>query len=59
MGAIVAYTYMVIPGLLVVVDYSSSQAPGWVDAGAGDGDGGQVNHEHREADWQRSQNLKK
>jgi hypothetical protein len=50
-------TYVVIPGLVVVVDHGGAQAPGRVDAGAGDGDGGQVDHEHREPDWKRSQHL--
>ena len=35
-------THVVIPGFLVVVDDGGSQTPGWVDAGAGDRDGGQV-----------------
>ena len=48
---------MVIPGLVVVVDDSSAQAPGRVDAGTGDRDGGQVDHEHREPDWERSKHL--
>ena len=48
---------MVIPGLVVVVDDSSAQAPGRVDAGAGDRDGGQVDHEHREPNWERSKHL--
>jgi hypothetical protein len=48
---------VVIPGLVVVVDDSSAQAPGRVDAGAGDRDGGQVDHEHREPDWERSKHL--
>lgn len=48
---------LVIPGLVVVVDDGSSQAPGRVDAGTGDRDSGQVDHEHREPDWQRSQDT--
>ncbi|MCS4558923.1 hypothetical protein L9G74_21120, partial [Shewanella sp. C32] len=36
---------MVIPGMAPVVDDGSAKAPRWVDAGAGDGDGGQVNQE--------------
>ena len=43
---------MVIPGMAPVVDDGSAKAPRWVDAGAGDGDGGQVNQEHRKPDWQ-------
>lgn len=50
---------MVIPGLVVVVDHSSAKAPGRVDAGAGDRDRGQVDHEHREPDWKRSKHLNK
>lgn len=48
---------MVIPGLVVVVDHGGAQAPGGVDAGAGDGDRGQVDHEHGEPDWKRSKHL--
>nr|ACN26214.1 unknown [Zea mays] len=44
---------VVIPGLVVVVDDSSAQAPGRVDAGAGDGDRGQMDHEHRKPDGER------
>lgn len=49
--------YMVIPGLVAVVDDGSSETPSWVDASSGDGDGGQVNQEHCESDWKRSQDL--
>ena len=52
-------TYVVIPGLVLVVDDGGAQAPGRVDAGAGDGDGGQVDHEHGEPDGEGSQNLPK
>jgi hypothetical protein len=48
---------LVVPGLVVVVDDRGSQAPRRVDAGAGDGDGGQVHHEHGEPNWERSQHL--
>jgi hypothetical protein len=54
----VCVVYLVIPCLLVVVDDRSSQAPGRVDTGAGDGDGGNVDHEDGEADWEGSQHLK-
>jgi hypothetical protein len=47
-------TYLVVPGLVLVVDDRGSQAPRRVDAGAGDGDGGQVHHEHGEPNWERS-----
>jgi hypothetical protein len=50
--------YLVIPGLGLVVDDGRSQAPGRVDAGASDGDGGQVHHEHGEPDWQGSKHLR-
>ncbi|BAS90123.1 Os04g0521001 [Oryza sativa Japonica Group] len=43
-----------MPCLVLVVDHRSSQAPCRVDAGAGDRDRGQVNHEHREPNWKRS-----
>uniref|UniRef100_A0A0A9E504 Pip2d n=1 Tax=Arundo donax TaxID=35708 RepID=A0A0A9E504_ARUDO len=46
---------LVIPGLVIVVDDRGSQAPRRVDAGAGDGDGGKVNHEHCEPNRERSQ----
>jgi hypothetical protein len=48
---------VVIPGLVVVVDHGGAKAPGWVDAGAGDGDRGQVDHEHGEPDGKRSEHL--
>lgn len=48
---------MVIPDLVVVVDNSSAEAPGWVDTSSGDGDGGQVNHENSEPNRKRSQYL--
>ena len=49
--------YLVVPGLVLVVDDRGSQAPGRVDAGAGDGDGGQVHHEHGEPNGEGSQHL--
>ena len=48
---------MVIPWLVLVVDDGGAEAPGGVDAGAGDGDGGQVDHEHGEPDGERRQHL--
>lgn len=50
-------TYLIIPSLVLVVDNCSSKASSGVDSGAGDWDGGQVNHEYGESDWERSQNL--
>ncbi|BAT01305.1 Os07g0448600, partial [Oryza sativa Japonica Group] len=41
--------------LAVVVDDGGAEAPRRVDAGAGDGDGRQVHHEHGEPDRQRRQ----
>jgi len=49
--------YLVMPGLLVVVDNSSSKTPSRVDASSCDWDGGQVNHEHSKSNWERSQYL--
>lgn len=48
---------MVIPGFLLVVDHGGSETPGRVNAGAGDRDGGQVNHEHGKSNGKWSQNL--
>lgn len=50
--------YLVIPGLALVVDDGGAQAPGRVDASAGDGDSGQVHHEHGEPDWEGRQHLR-
>nr|GMC84177.1 hypothetical protein KK1_038316 [Ipomoea batatas]GME21509.1 hypothetical protein KK1_038316 [Ipomoea batatas] len=44
---------MVTPSFVLVVDNSSSKAPGWVDSGAGDRNSGKVNHEHRKSNWER------
>ena len=49
---------MVIPGMVPVVDDGSSKAPSRVDAGAGDGDGGQVDQEHCEPNWQWGKDRK-
>uniref|UniRef100_A0A8R7Q183 Uncharacterized protein n=1 Tax=Triticum urartu TaxID=4572 RepID=A0A8R7Q183_TRIUA len=46
---------LLVPRLLVVVHHGGPEAPGRVDAGAGDGDGGEVHDEHREPDGQRRQ----
>ena len=48
---------MVIPSVLPVVDDGSSQTPGWVDAGAGDGNGRQMNQKHSKPNGKRSQDL--
>lgn len=51
------FTHVVIPGMVPVVDDGSPKAPSWVDAGASDGDGGQVDQEHREPNRQRGEDL--
>ena len=51
------FTYVVIPGMVPVVDDGSAKAPCRVDAGAGDGDGGQVDQEHGEPNWEGSKDL--
>nr|GMC81167.1 hypothetical protein T12_13101 [Ipomoea batatas] len=48
---------VVIPHFAIVEDDGGAKAPGGVDARAGDGDGSQVNHEHRKPYGKRSQNL--
>nr|GMD01674.1 hypothetical protein CFOL_v3_27320 [Ipomoea batatas] len=50
-------TYVVIPGIVLVVDNGGSETPGRVDASSGNGDGGQVNQENRESNGERGQNL--
>ena len=51
------HMYLITPCLAVVVDDGGAEAPRRVDAGAGDGDGRQVHHEHGEPDRQRRQHL--
>jgi len=51
------FTHMIRPGMVLVVNDGGAKAPRWVDAGAGDGDGGQVDQEHRESDWERGKDL--
>ncbi|KAG9158527.1 hypothetical protein Leryth_016173 [Lithospermum erythrorhizon] len=51
------YTYVVVPGVILVVDDGSSKTTGWVDAGSSNRDGGQVNQEHCKSDGERSQKL--
>ena len=48
---------MVIPTVVLVVDDCSSKTPCGVDASSGNRDSSQVNQEHSEPNWQRSQNL--
>lgn len=55
--ALAVFTHVVSPGMLPVVNDGSAEAPRRVDAGAGDGDGGQVDQEHREPDWERGKDL--
>lgn len=51
------FCYLVIPWLVFVKDHGSSKTSSWVDSGAGDRNGGQMNHKHREPNWEWSQNL--
>ena len=51
-------TYLVIPGFVIVVDDGSTKAPSRVDTSSSDRNGTQVNHEHGEPNWQRSQHLR-
>lgn len=48
---------MIIPSLVLVVNYSSSKTPGRVDTGAGDRNGGKMNHENSKSNRERCQNL--
>jgi hypothetical protein len=50
-------THMVAPRMIPVVDDGGAKAPSRVDAGAGDGDGGKVDQEHREPNWQWGKDL--
>jgi len=52
------YTNLVIPGFSLAVDNGGSETPSGVDAGAGDRNRGQVNHEDRKSNRERCQNLK-
>lgn len=47
------WTYLIIPGFVLVINDGGAEAPGRVDAGPGDGDGGEMHHEHSEADGER------
>jgi hypothetical protein len=48
---------MVIPGLALVKDNSSSEAPSRVDASTSNWDCGEVNHEHSKSNGERCQYL--
>lgn len=48
---------MVIPCMVSVEDDGDSKTPGRIYAGSCDGDGGQMNQEHRKSNGERSQNL--
>ena len=50
-------THMVIPRFFPIQDNSRAEASCRVDACAGDGDGGQVNHKHSKPNWEWSQYL--
>jgi len=54
---IVNWIYLVIPGFLVVEDNGWSETPGGVNAGSGNGDGSQVNHEHSKSNGKWCQYL--
>lgn len=43
-----------MPSAVFVVDDSGAKAPGWINAGSRDGNGGQVDHEDRESNRKRS-----
>lgn len=47
---------MVIPSVLPVVDDGSSETPGRINAGSGDGNGGQMDQKHCKPNGKRSQN---
>lgn len=46
-----------MPSIGLVVDDGGAEAPRRIDARAGDRDGGEVHHEHRETDGQWRQHL--
>lgn len=50
-------TYVVTPSTVSVPDDSGAKAPCWVDAGACNGDGGQVHQKHCKSDGKRRQQL--
>jgi hypothetical protein len=50
-------TYMIIPGLVFVIDHSSTKAPSRVDASTSDWYCGKVNHEYCKSNWKGSQYL--
>lgn len=56
-GTQIDVTYMVFPCVVLVVEDGGAEAPGRVDARAGDRNGRQVNHEHREPNRQRHKHL--
>ena len=53
-------TYLVVPGLFLVVDNCGSEATGGVDSGSSDGNGGQVNHEDGKTNgkWRQNWNVR-
>lgn len=53
------YSNLIVPGLFIVIDNCSSETPSRIDTCSGDGNCGQVNHEHCESDGKGSQNLNK
>ncbi len=52
-GIISCDNYLLVPTGVTVVYDCSPKASRWVDACSSDGDGGQMNHEHRKSDGQR------
>ena len=50
-------TYVVIPCMALVVDDGSPKTSCRVDTSSSDGDGGQMDQEHRKPNWERSQDL--
>lgn len=51
-------SHVLLPGFVLVVQDGGAQAPRRVDACAGDRDGRQVHHEHRQTDRERRHQLK-
>jgi hypothetical protein len=52
-GTISCDDYLLVPTGVTVVYDCSPKASRWVDACSSDGDGRQMNHEHRKSDGQR------
>lgn len=52
-------TYMIFPNFMIVDDDGSTEASSRVNASAGDGNGGEVNHEDSKAngEWSQDRNM--